>query len=285
MDERIFSTGWTNYELIDAGGGKKLERFGNVITIRPELQAYFKSSIPFTEWEKQVHFTFSEEKSTKGKWKKNKLSDLDIPEKWNIEIEHLTCQLELTNFKHIGIFPEQVLNWSFISENLKPADRFLNLFAYSGIASIVARNTGASVTHVDSIKQLVNWAKTNMELNQLSDIRWIIDDALLFTKKEVKRGNTYDFIIMDPPAFGFGSKGERWILEEQLPLLIENTFKLLNEGGTLIINTYSPKLSLNMLKKEVNRFFSPKKTSANELWMKTKHGKELFFGNLIRCVK
>jgi 23S rRNA (cytosine1962-C5)-methyltransferase len=279
---KLFTPFWKEYQLIDAGGGKKLERFGDVYTIRPELQAYFKSVQPFTEWEKLATYIFKEQTTIKGTWI-SKSSNSD--NSWRITFEGLQFNLELSTFKHIGIFPEQVENWKFIQQNLISGNRFLNLFAYTGIASIVARNTGASVTHVDSVKSLVNWAKKNMEINNLSDIRWILDDALVFAQKEVKRGNKYDMLVMDPPAFGYGAKGEKWILEEKLPMLLDVASKLLNEKGILILNTYSPKLSLSDLKKQTFRFFEASKVEAKELWTKTASGRELFYGNLIRVKK
>ena len=276
---KLFTPSWKEYQLIDAGGGKKLERFGDVYTIRPDLQAYFKSVQPFTEWEKLATYIFKEQSTTKGTWikKSNRPND-----SWRITFEGLQFILELSAFKHIGIFPEQVENWKFIQQNLHTGDRFLNLFAYTGAASIVARNTGASVTHVDSVKSLLNWAKSNMEINNLSDIRWILDDALVFAQKEVKRGNKYDMLVMDPPAFGFGAKGEKWILEEKLPALLEVASKLLSDKGILILNTYSPKLTLVELKNQTFRFFERSKVEAQELWGKTGSGRELFYGNLIR---
>lgn len=279
---KLFTQPWEEYELLDAGGGKKMERFGSVTTIRPELQAYFKSEILFTEWEKKADCAFIEKSTTKGLWKRRNTLQNDS---WNISYKDLQFKLELTSFKHVGIFPEQVVNWDFLSSNLNASKTFLNLFAYTGIASVVARNTGAAVTHVDSIKQLIHWAKENMELNQLSDIRWIHEDALTFAQKEVKRGKKYDVILMDPPAFGFGAKGEKWILEQKLPTLLETAYQLLSNNGILILNTYSPKITLQDVVRETSKFFDKHNIDANELWSKTKSGKELFYGNLVRVNK
>jgi len=279
---KLFTQAWDSYELLDAGGGKKLERFGSVTTIRPELQAYFKSDTTFVEWEKKADCAFIEKSTTKGLWKRRNTLQNDS---WNIAYKDLQFKLELTSFKHVGIFPEQVVNWDFLNSNLDASKTFLNLFAYTGIASVVARNTGASVTHVDSVKQLINWAKENMELNQLSDIRWMHEDALTFAQKEVKRGKKYDVILMDPPAFGFGAKGEKWILEQKLPALLETAYQLLSEKGTLILNTYSPKITLQDVVRETTKFFDKRNIEANELWGKTKLGKELFYGNLLRVKK
>lgn len=279
---KLFAQPWEDYELVDAGGGKKLERFGSVTTIRPELQAYFKSDKTFAEWEKKADCAFIEKSTTKGLWKRRNTLQNDT---WNIAFQGLKFKLELTSFKHIGIFPEQMVNWDFLNSNLEASKTFLNLFAYSGIASVVARSTGAAVTHVDSVKQLIHWAKENMELNQLSDIRWIHEDALTFAQKEVKRGKKYDIILMDPPAFGFGAKGEKWILEQKLPALLETAYQLLSDNGTLILNTYSPKITLQDVVRETTKFFDKRNMEANELWGKTKFGKELFYGNLLRVKK
>jgi 23S rRNA (cytosine1962-C5)-methyltransferase len=270
---------WSNYELIDAGGGKKLERFGEIIIIRPELQAYFKSEIPFTTWYEKAHFEFVEDNHTKGKWKKL-LGDFD--NNWHLNIDELTINLELTKFKHIGIFPEQYSNWKLISENLNSGDNFLNLFAYTGVASLFARRKEANVTHVDSLKQLLNWSKENMGLSQLSDIRWVLEDALKFAQKEVKREKKYKGIIMDPPAFGLGTKGEKWILEQKLPELLKTTNDLMEDDSFLIMNTYSPKLLGETILTEAKKQFYGKKVHIEELWMKTSTGKDLFFGNTLK---
>lgn len=280
---KLYTSFWSDYELIDAGGGKKLERFGDVVTIRPELQAYFKSTFPFSgndpsSWSKQAQAEFKDVSTTKGKWEIN----TQLPSNWNIDVLGLKVKLEFTQFKHVGIFPEQYANWKYIQSNLSKGERFLNLFAYTGIASLVACSAGAQVTHVDSVKQLVTWSKENMELSKLSDIRWIIDDALKFAQKEVKRGNKYDGIIMDPPAFGLGSKGEKWILDQKLPELLSTAKELLSDNGFLIVNTYSPKVTSSVLFELASQIFHGSKFEVQELWMKTKSDKELYFGNLLR---
>ena len=279
---KLFTSSWEGYELLDAGGGKKLESFGGITTIRPELQAYFKSGISFEKWDKQASCTFTEQSTTKGTWKKNSIWNEDV---WYVTFHTLRFKLELTTFKHIGIFPEQAENWSYIEDHLHADDNFLNLFAYTGIASIVARNTRANVTHVDSVKHLIHWAKENMTLNALNDIRWIQEDALVFAQKEVKRGKKYDMILMDPPAFGFGTKGEKWILEQKLPALLQAAYDLLSPNGTLILNTYSPKLDLTMLINTTAKVFERKHIVGKELWTKTTTGKNLFYGNLVRVKK
>jgi 23S rRNA (cytosine1962-C5)-methyltransferase len=194
LSNRIVSQPWADYELIDAGGGKKLERWGKVITIRPEIQAYFKSEIPFTEWEKMANWEFRAKAGNSGTWKALKPNS---PKQWSITYKQLQFQLELTKFKHVGLFPEQRSNWDLIRHRLNSEDKFLNLFAYTGAASCVARYAGAETYHVDSVKQLISWARTNMEESRLLNIKWVLEDALKFANREVKRGNTYKGIIMD----------------------------------------------------------------------------------------
>ena len=276
---RIYTEGWQDYELIDAGGGKKLERFGKIITIRPELQAYFQSEMPFTEWNKMANAEFVEQNLKKGHWKFNKKTDPS----WLILVDKLIVKLEFTQYKHLGIFPEQKYNWDYIQENIQENYNFLNLFAYTGIASLVAKKNKACVTHVDSVKQMISWSKENMEISKLSEIKWVLDDALKFAQREVKRGNKYDGIIMDPPAYGIGIKGEKWILEQNLPELFESATKLLSDKGFLIMNTYSPKVTNEQIYNLARNHFKNNKIEVNELWMKTKTDKDLFFGNRL-CV-
>lgn len=275
---RIYTEFWSDYELIDAGGGKKLERFGEIITIRPELQAYFKSEKSFDEWDKMAHASFVENKGRNGKWKFHKA----VSPTWNIEVLDLKIKLEFTQFKHVGIFPEQFDNWNLLRNSLRSGEKFLNLFAYTGVASLVAKASGAEVTHVDAVKQLVSWSKENMELSELEDIRWIVDDALKFAQKEVKRGNTYKGIIMDPPAFGLGAKGEKWILEQRLPELLDAANLLLEKDGFLIVNTYSPKITAEHLYQLSKKAFPKRKVEVQELWMKSTTDKDLYFGNVLR---
>lgn len=278
---RTYASGWDDYELIDAGGDQKLERWGEIITIRPERQAYFKSHLSKSEWKERAHAEFIPKGKQKGSWKMYK----EIPEKWKINYQNITASLMFTGFKHVGIFPEQINNWQVLQSELNKSKSFLNLFAYTGMASVVAKSTGAKVTHVDSVKQLISWAKDNMQDSNLSDIRWICDDALKFANKEVKRGNTYDCIVMDPPAFGLGAKGERWKIEEKLSGLIRLAHLLLNKNGLLILNTYSPRVELKDIYNETRRLFDKEKIEATELWQKTTFGNEMFYGHLIRARK
>lgn len=276
---RIYTQAWDDYELIDAGGGKKLERWGKIITIRPEVQAYFKSEKPFTEWRQIAHWEFIPKGSQSGNWKALKK---DVPKSWTIKYKRLKFQLELTKFKHLGLFPEQRLNWDYLLENLKDEDRFLNLFAYTGAASCAARYTGAETIHVDSVKQLISWARINMEESKLLNIKWVLEDALKFAQREQKRGNKYKGILMDPPAWGLGSKGEKWKLEEKIDELLALAATLLEKDGFLILNTYSPTLDIEMIHSLAEMYFGNKTFEVKELWMKTTTGKDLYFGNLLR---
>ena len=279
MENRLYTTGWDDYELIDAGGGKKLERWGKIITIRPEVQAYFKSEKSFTEWSQLANFEFVANGAQSGTWKVLKK---DTPPSWEISYQSLRFQLELTKFKHIGLFPEQRINWDFIIDHLSSDKRFLNLFAYTGAASCVAKSTGAETIHVDSVKHLISWARINQDLSNLAHIKWVHEDALKFVEREIKRGNQYDGIIMDPPVWGLGAKGEKWRLEDQLETLMIGAKSLLTKDGCLILNTYSPTISLKDIERLANKHFATSKKEVKELWMKTTTGKELYYGNLLR---
>ena len=281
LTEKQYSFPWEDYELIDAGGGKKLERFGKSILIRPDLQAYFEPAMPFAKWNEMANWEFVENSKYEGAWI-NLQNDENAPRRWGIKFEGLQFKLELTKYKHVGLFPEQSSNWKYIQERIKNEHKFLNLFAYTGAASIVANKQGAEVCHVDAVKQVIAWAKENMISSNLFGIKWVLDDALKFVQREVKRGKQYDGIIMDPPAYGLGAKGERWILEDKLPELLGAASRLLSKSGFLIVNTYSPKLTLKMLERMAVRHFDPLDTSLSELWMKTKTGKELFYGNILK---
>ncbi len=276
-EKKLFTDGWADYELIDAGGGKKLERWGKIITIRPEVQAYFKSEIPFEKWYEKANWEFIP-KGSSGKWKCLKAKS---PDNWEITYDRMRFKLALTKFKHIGLFPEQKTNWDFINKHLDENSKFLNLFAYTGAASLVARNKGAETFHVDSVKQLITWAKENMELSRLLNIKWVNDDALKFAKREEKRENSYTGIIMDPPAWGIGTKGEKWKLEE-IDELLSTAASLIQPGGFLIMNTYSPQLTIEELNSLAQLYFSEQTFEVKELWMKTTSGKEMYFGNLLR---
>ena len=278
---KIFTIGWEDYELIDAGGGKKLERWGKIITIRPELQAYFKTELSFVEWKKIAHWEFIQGKGQTGNWK----SIQEAPRNWMIEFKKVKIKLELTQFKHVGLFPEQRTNWDVLLNELEPGDKFLNLFAYTGAASIIAKKLRADVVHVDSVKNLISWAKENMENSSLTDIRWVLEDAMKFISREEKRGNNYRAIVMDPPAWGIGTKGEKWKLEDQIDTLVSTSANLLAEDGIMIMNTYTPTVDFEFLRDLLPLYFKENQISLNELWMNTTTGKQLYYGNLVRINK
>jgi 23S rRNA (cytosine1962-C5)-methyltransferase len=245
MIELLAPTHWKDYELIDCGDFEKLERFGNVVLIRPEPQAVWGKQLSPAEWQRLHHIKFKGRSATTGEWiKKN----ANIPDRWHIEYKNpeasIKFRLALTSFKHVGIFPEQAVNWDYITASLKkfktPEPKVLNLFAYTGGASLIARAAGAETTHVDSIKQVVTWANENQELSGLNDIRWVVEDALKFVKRELKRGKKYNGIILDPPAYGHGPNGEKWKLEDNIQEMMHEVIQLLDpDEHFLILNTYS----------------------------------------------
>jgi 23S rRNA (cytosine1962-C5)-methyltransferase len=236
---------WKDYELIDSGNFEKLERFGQYILSRPEPQAIWDKSLPESEWQ-AADATFKREKSSpeRGEWQLKK----GMVEKWWIHYRHAGLNLELkcslTSFKHVGVFPEQAANWDFLDQKLRqlPISQptVLNLFAYTGAASVAARQTGADVTHVDSVKQVVTWSRENMEASGNDNIRWMVEDAFKYVQREVRRNKTYNCLILDPPAYGRGPQGEKWILEEQLNELLKACAQLLDKQHfVFILNLYS----------------------------------------------
>ena len=277
--QRIYSSHWADYELIDAGNNKKLERWGNTVTIRPERNAYFTPILSENDWAKKADFEFVEESSNTGFWK---TLNKNASKNWQIEFKNCVFNLQLTKFKHIGIFPEQKINWDYLIANLKQDDKLLNLFAHTGGSSLVANSIGANVNHCDSVKQIITWAKENMESSNLSDIHWILEDALKFSKREEKRGNKYDAIIMDPPAYGIGVKKERWKIETLFPELVKTASQILTKKGFLIINTYSPKLGEQEIKETVVNYFPTKKVEINKLCIKSTTGKIIEYGELTK---
>ncbi len=247
----------SSYELIDSGNFEKLERFGDFILARPEPQAVWDKSLSDEVWQRKASAIFKKTKGRdqlspeeRGEWHNIK----KMPEKWYMDYvqgkSELKFKLSLSSFKHVGIFPEQAANWQFIEEKLtqmKTGDspiqqtpKVLNLFAYTGGASLISKANGADITHVDSVKQVISWSRENMEASGLADIRWVIEDALKFVKREVKRGKKYNGIILDPPAYGRGPDGEKWVLEEGLNELLKNCLELLDENHHFfILNLYS----------------------------------------------
>jgi 23S rRNA (cytosine1962-C5)-methyltransferase len=282
---------WKDYELIDCGSFEKLERFGEYITIRPEPQAVWDKSLPEREWEKSAHVRFVPRSSSSGVWNKLK----KMPDQWTIryglssaeENREITFRLGLTSFKHVGIFPEQAVNWDFIFDTIRGISvekpKVLNLFAYTGGASLAARAAGADVTHLDSVKQVVSWTRENMELSGLKDIRWVVEDALTYVKREVKRGKKYNGIILDPPAYGQGANGERWKLEDNINEMMKNVLSLLEaENSFLILNTYSLGFSALILDNLLKDYLKSGDLDVGELFLKSSTGYSLPLGVFAR---
>ncbi len=288
----ILTPVWKDYELMDSGGFEKLERFGKYVLRRPEPQAIWNKSLAESEWKRAADASFVREGSgDRGRWT---LSP-GMPEQWNAHYSYremnLTFRLGLTSFKHVGLFPEQAANWNFIHDTVTDMRRpdgspsVLNLFAYTGGASLAARSAGASVTHVDSVRQTVSWAAENMELSGLDGIRWIVDDALGFVRRELRRGRLYDGIILDPPAYGRGPGGEKWILERDIGPLLTACAGLLSPHGFLVLNLYSMGLSALLAKSAVNQLFpGPRTEEYGELCFPDRAGKILPLGVFYRAV-
>ena len=237
-DKHLVSNSWNDYELLDSGDSMKLERFGDVIVARPETQALWKKMRPELWETAHAEFSFEEKK---GVWNMKK----SVPESWQLSWHAARFLVRLTGFKHTGIFPEQAPNWQWLSEKVSKLEKpnVLNLFGYTGIASLVAAQAGAFVTHVDASKQSLDWAHENARISTIKEdsIRWILDDALAFVKREVRRGAKYDGIILDPPAFGRGAKGEVWKIEEDFSALLDGLKELLanKPGSFFLINGYA----------------------------------------------
>lgn len=286
---------WVDYELIDSGNYEKLERFGKHILVRPEPQAIWQKTLSPQEWEDMADAIFRREKgkssqdgNERGEWIQKK----GMPDQWFINYDykemHLKFRLGLTSFKHVGIFPEQAENWNFIYDTIKSFDikepKVLNLFAYTGGASIAAKSAGADVTHVDSVKQVITWSRENMEASNLNNIRWIVEDALKFCRREVKREKKYNGIILDPPAYGRGPDGERWILEENIAEIMSICQELLeNENSFLILNLYSMGFSSIIAENLIKNYFPAIKSyQYGELLIPEKSGKRLPLSIFIR---
>lgn len=288
---------WEDYELIDSGDFEKLERFGRYITRRPEPQAIWRKSLSEEEWLRLATASFRRDGASeeRGKWS---LAPQQ-PEQWRISQKigdkRVTFRLGLTSFKHVGVFPEQAENWNFIFESVqtiakkRPQEakpKVLNMFAYTGGASLAAAAAGAEVTHVDSVKQCISWARENMEESRLEGIRWVVEDALKFARREVKRGHRYDGIILDPPAYGRGPEGEKWVLEQNIAEMLSLCAELLNEGGFLVLNLYSMGLSAMLAKSAVNQLLpNPQMEQFGELYFTDRAGKSLPLGVYYRCRK
>lgn len=302
MTEYLGKT-WKDYELIDSGNGEKLERFGSYCIIRPEPKALWDRSMSLAEWNRIAHTKFRPGagfaragKEDSGTWERLRRTD----DQWYIaypgESEGLcfSLRLGLTSFKHVGVFPEQAPNWEYIyrsvsgiKEALGRAPKVLNLFAYTGAASLAAKKAGADVTHLDSVRQVVTWARGNMEKSGLDGIRWIVEDAMKFAMREQRRGNLYDGIIMDPPAYGHGPDGEKWKLDECLFDMMKTVSAILSPKNSFLVlnlysNGFSPLLGETVLRQAFGLGDSGYQMQSGELALRDRFGKVLPLSIVIR---
>ena len=250
MEEIIImwaSTDWKDYELLDCGRGEKLERWGKYTLVRPDPQAIWNTPRRHPGW-KNYDARYARSRTGGGQWVKK-----ELPQRWQVHYKDLTFQVKPMNFKHTGLFPEQAVNWDFVMDKIRKADRpirVLNLFAYTGGATVACAKAGAAVCHVDAAKGMVAWAKDNARLSGLSDapIRWIVDDCAKFVEREIRRGKTYDAIIMDPPSYGRGPGGEVWKLEESLYPFVKLCAGVLSDKPLFVlINSYTTGLAPSVL--------------------------------------
>ena len=281
-------TNWKDYELIDCGDFEKLERFGCFVVRRPEPKAVWAKSLSDKEWEQLADTTFRQGagfgksgKEDSGTW----INKKTMSEQWIIAYQNknldFRMRLGLTAFKHVGVFPEQAPNWNYIYQTIKnlkvEKPRVLNLFAYTGGASLAAKLAGADVVHLDSVKQVITWARENMQLSRLDNIRWVIEDAIRFMKREAKRGNRYNGIILDPPAYGHGTDGEKWKLDENIFEMLTLCNKTLEtENSFFLLNLYSNGFSAIVADTLTNSIFKNiKEKSFGELVLEDRFGKRL----------
>lgn len=240
----LIADNWKDYTLIDASDGAKLEKWGDIYLSRPDPQAIWSQKTEKTMWQ-NAHAVYHRSKSGGGKWEYKK----KIPESWQINYRELVFNVKPMGFKHTGIFPEQAVNWDFIIDKISNANReikVLNLFAYTGGATVASAYAGAKTVHVDASKGMVNWAKENAASSGLKDapIRYIVDDCVKFVEREIRRGNKYDAIIMDPPTYGRGPKGELWRFEDELFSLVKKCNEILSDNPLFfIVNSYTSGIS------------------------------------------
>ncbi|MBK6903433.1 MAG: class I SAM-dependent methyltransferase [Saprospirales bacterium] len=284
-----------DYELLDSGNFQKLERFGPWILSRPEPQAIWSPAMPQSEWDALAMGVFTRKTGKGGEDDGNWSLKPGMPEQWFIRYGHGALQFQLrmglTAFKHVGVFPEQADNWNYIYRTIpqlpgKPPS-VLNLFAYTGAASLAAKAAGADVVHVDSVKPVISWARQNMEASGLKDIRWALEDALKFTRKEAKRGRIYQGIILDPPAYGRGPEGEKWLLDRDLKELLEYCSAILDpEGHFVILNLYSMGFSALIAENLMRQYFPwAKGLESGELYVPDQRGFRLPLGIFSRFHK
>lgn len=249
----LVANNWNDYKILDMANGQKLERWGNVILSRPDPQIIWKDKSFPDKW-KLVNATYNRSKSGGGSWEYNK----QIPKNWQIKYKNLTFNIKPMGFKHTGIFPEQAVNWDWMMEKISKSKReikVLNLFAYTGGATVACLSMGASVCHVDSSKGMVSWAKENVVSSGLEDkkIRYIVDDVNKFVSREIRRNNKYDAIIMDPPSYGRGANGEVWQFENNIYDLVQLCTKVLSDNPLFfLINSYTTGISSTVLENILN---------------------------------
>ena len=265
---------WNDYKILDMADGQKLERWGDVVLARPDPQIIWKEKTYPEKW-KNINATYHRSKTGGGAWEYKK----KMPNQWQIKYKELTFNIKPMGFKHTGLFPEQAVNWDWMMDKIRKANRdikVLNLFAYTGGATVACAAAGASVCHVDSSKGMVAWAKENVESSGLKDrpVRYIIDDVVKFVNREIRRGNKYDAIIMDPPSYGRGANGEVWKFEENIPELVKLCMQVLSDKPVFfLINSYTTGISSTVLenllkmnmKQKLGRSFSDKNFENGEI--------------------
>ena len=290
---------WKDYELLDSGKGAKLERFGEYVLARPEPKALWDKSMTDEEWNRLAHTRFTPGagfgkagKEDSGTWERLR----NMPDQWWIRYSggpRFSLRLGLTSFKHVGVFPEQAPNWDYIFRQTSDIaaktgsrPKVLNLFAYTGAASLAAKCAGADVTHLDSVRQVVTWARGNQDRSGLQDIRWVVEDAMKFAGREAKRGNVYQGIILDPPAYGHGPDGEKWKLDECLFDMMRTVGRILDpENGFLVLNLYSNGFSAILGETVVRQAFglsSDIALDSGELVLRDRFGKNLPLSIFVR---
>ena len=262
------SDGWRDYELIDCGGGEKLERWGKHVLVRPDPQAIWQTPRNNPLW-RRPDARYARASTGGGAWEKK-----DVPAQWQVRYQELTFQVKPMNFKHTGLFPEQAANWDFAMEQIRRAGRpisVLNLFAYTGGATVACAAAGASVCHVDAARGMVSWGRDNARASGLEDapIRWIVDDCAKFVEREIRRGRRYDAIIMDPPSYGRGPSGEVWKLDDSLWPFVELVAGVLSDEPLFfLINSYTTGLAPSVLTYILESLITPKyggRTHSEEL--------------------
>lgn len=271
------SNDWIDYKIIDAGFGEKLESWRGITLRRPDPQAIWEADYEKIDWKKvDAHY----HRSTKGggEWEFKR----KVPESWTVDYKNLKFKVSPTSFKHTGLFPEQAANWDYIIEKISNSNRpikVLNLFAYTGGATVAALSAGASVVHVDASKGMIEWAKENVKLSNLegSDVRFLIDDCIKFVEREERRGNKYDAIIMDPPSYGRGPNGEVWKFEDSILGLINASLKIMSDKPLfMLINSYTTGISSivleNILKKTVLPIYKNAVIDSGEVGLPVENG-------------